>query len=449
MIKVGYPTQRGGARDHGPHDRARCSVSAEQVVDARADRRGARRSCSEIYIDEKIKDYIVDIVLATREPEALRPRRARADFIEFGASPRASICLNLAARAHAFLRHRGYVTPEDIKAIGARRAAPPRHPHLRGRGRGGHLRDGRPQAVRARRGSVGAQPAPHRCCPASCSSSIRKIEIVTARLVRRSAGGPVPLASSRAAAWRSPRCASTMPGDDVRAHRLERHGAHERAVRQAVHRGARDDRHARSSTCRRRGRFGSREREKRELAAEIAAVLAFSAITQQRPRRADHLHRRGRAASCRRRRASSTCCAWSARSSPFEPRVARHRPGVGARVPRPRRAAARGRVPDLATSWRRSRATSGRCASPRARHDLIPVTRRAIRWRRRCPTSGWSSSRIPRPASVVVFDTGGPEAAALRARGARARSRRASALFKRLDDGRRSRCAPTSPTCRR
>ena len=54
---------------------------------------------------------------ATREPKAYGLAEL-ADFIEFGASPRASIYLNLAARAHAFLRHRGYVTPEDIKAIG-------------------------------------------------------------------------------------------------------------------------------------------------------------------------------------------------------------------------------------------------------------------------------------------------------------------------------------------
>jgi MoxR-like ATPase len=77
----------------------------------------ARSIIQEIYIDEKIRDYIVNIVHATREPKAYG-LEAMADFIAFGASPRASIYLNLAARAHAFLRHRGYVTPEDIKAIG-------------------------------------------------------------------------------------------------------------------------------------------------------------------------------------------------------------------------------------------------------------------------------------------------------------------------------------------
>ncbi len=77
----------------------------------------ARTVVSQVYIDEKIRDYIVSVVLATREPKA-HGLNELADFIEYGASPRASISLNLAARAHAFLRHRGYVTPEDVKAIG-------------------------------------------------------------------------------------------------------------------------------------------------------------------------------------------------------------------------------------------------------------------------------------------------------------------------------------------
>jgi MoxR-like ATPase len=75
-----------------------------------------RNVVRDIYMDEKIKKYIVDIVFASREPEAagldLKP------LIAFGASPRATIYLTQAARAHAALRGRGYVTPEDVKAIG-------------------------------------------------------------------------------------------------------------------------------------------------------------------------------------------------------------------------------------------------------------------------------------------------------------------------------------------
>ncbi len=85
-------------------------ITPEQILQA-------RKVVGEVYLDDKIKEYIVDIVFATREPG--RYGLDEMDrFIEYGASPRASIALNLAARAHAFLRHRGYVTPEDIKSIG-------------------------------------------------------------------------------------------------------------------------------------------------------------------------------------------------------------------------------------------------------------------------------------------------------------------------------------------
>jgi len=72
---------------------------------------------NQVYIDDKIRDYIVNVVHATRDPAAYGLRDLGV-FIQFGASPRASIFLNLAARAHAFLKRRGYVTPEDIKSVG-------------------------------------------------------------------------------------------------------------------------------------------------------------------------------------------------------------------------------------------------------------------------------------------------------------------------------------------
>jgi MoxR-like ATPase len=71
----------------------------------------------DVYMDDRVKDYIVEVVFATREPTQ-KGMKDLANLIEYGASPRASIALALAARAHAFLRHRGYVTPEDVKAIG-------------------------------------------------------------------------------------------------------------------------------------------------------------------------------------------------------------------------------------------------------------------------------------------------------------------------------------------
>ena len=76
----------------------------------------AREVVAQIYVDEKIKDYILNIVFATRAPDEYN--LDLKDLIAYGASPRASIYLNLAAKAHAFLKGRGYVTPEDIKAIG-------------------------------------------------------------------------------------------------------------------------------------------------------------------------------------------------------------------------------------------------------------------------------------------------------------------------------------------
>ena len=85
-------------------------VSPQQILEA-------RRIINEIYIDEKVKDYIVDLVCATREPEAYKIQLK--DFIQLGASPRATISLTLASKAYAFLRGRGHcVTPQDVKTIG-------------------------------------------------------------------------------------------------------------------------------------------------------------------------------------------------------------------------------------------------------------------------------------------------------------------------------------------
>ena len=77
----------------------------------------ARKVVNEVYMDDKIDRYIIDIVFATRNPEEYGLKDIEP-LIAYGASPRASINLKLAAKAHAFLRRRGYVTPEDIKSIG-------------------------------------------------------------------------------------------------------------------------------------------------------------------------------------------------------------------------------------------------------------------------------------------------------------------------------------------
>ena len=76
----------------------------------------ARKVVDAVYMDEKIKNYIVDLVFATRDPKSYKIDIA--DLIQYGASPRATIYLTIASKAYAFLQGRGYVTPQDVKTIG-------------------------------------------------------------------------------------------------------------------------------------------------------------------------------------------------------------------------------------------------------------------------------------------------------------------------------------------
>ena len=89
-------------------------LSIEPVMGP-ADVAKARTVVDEIYIDDKIKDYIVDLVLATREPASFD--LPLEDLIQYGASPRATIYLTVGAKASAFLGGRGYVTPQDVKNV--------------------------------------------------------------------------------------------------------------------------------------------------------------------------------------------------------------------------------------------------------------------------------------------------------------------------------------------
>ena len=114
-LKVDYPSKEDEKviidRMSGP------SIPEPGKVIGPKDIESAKKAVSQIYVDQKLKDYVLDIVHATRQPDAynlvdLKP------YIQYGASPRASLSLIQAARAHAFIKRRGYVTPEDIKAIG-------------------------------------------------------------------------------------------------------------------------------------------------------------------------------------------------------------------------------------------------------------------------------------------------------------------------------------------
>jgi MoxR-like ATPase len=114
-LKINYPTRAEERQilDLMAHTTnlpsATAVVTPQQIMDA-------RRVVNDIYIDDKVKEYIVDLVCATREPESYKIQVR--DFIQLGASPRATICLTLAAKAYAFLKGRGYVTPQDVKTIG-------------------------------------------------------------------------------------------------------------------------------------------------------------------------------------------------------------------------------------------------------------------------------------------------------------------------------------------
>jgi MoxR-like ATPase len=115
MVKVGYPSRE---EERKIMDRMTSMEPAKaSPIVTPGELLDAKKIIQQIYVDDKVKDYIVEVVFATREP-AKHGLKDLAPLIEFGASPRASIALNMAARAHAFLRHRGYVTPEDVKAVG-------------------------------------------------------------------------------------------------------------------------------------------------------------------------------------------------------------------------------------------------------------------------------------------------------------------------------------------
>ncbi len=114
-IRLGYPTK---AEEKSILERMAGGVTPTVKAVATPEQLArARAVAASIYLDEKIKDYIVDLVYATREPEKHR-LASHKHLIAYGASPRATIALAQAAKAHAFLNGRGYVTPEDVKTIG-------------------------------------------------------------------------------------------------------------------------------------------------------------------------------------------------------------------------------------------------------------------------------------------------------------------------------------------
>ena len=113
-LSVGYPDREEELEimrrmSKGPMPGAEAVVTPEEILQA-------RRATETIYMDSQVERYIVELVFATREPTQCGLRELDP-LVAFGASPRATICLARTARAHAFLRHRGYVTPEDVRSV--------------------------------------------------------------------------------------------------------------------------------------------------------------------------------------------------------------------------------------------------------------------------------------------------------------------------------------------
>ncbi|MFA6172688.1 MAG: MoxR family ATPase [Kiritimatiellales bacterium] len=113
-LKIGYPTLEEERRILDRMARTETDIQINPVIEP-STILNARRMVDEIYTDDKIKDYILSIVFATRDPEKYGLKIK--EYLRYGASPRATIALTIGARAHAFLQGRGYVTPQDVKSI--------------------------------------------------------------------------------------------------------------------------------------------------------------------------------------------------------------------------------------------------------------------------------------------------------------------------------------------
>ena len=114
-LRVGYPTKPEERKILDLMATSSPNLTVLPIIEP-ADILNARNVVNSIYIDDRVKDYIVDVVFATREPAAYKLKLE--GMIRYGASPRATIALTLAARAKAFMSGRGYVTPQDVKSVG-------------------------------------------------------------------------------------------------------------------------------------------------------------------------------------------------------------------------------------------------------------------------------------------------------------------------------------------
>jgi MoxR-like ATPase len=114
-LKIGYPSESEELEIMRRMAKTGDKPTVEPVIDS-SQIMEAREVVNEIYTDQKVEKYIISLIFASRNPENYNIPDLK-DLISFGASPRASINLNLAARAHAFMEHRAYVTPEDVRFV--------------------------------------------------------------------------------------------------------------------------------------------------------------------------------------------------------------------------------------------------------------------------------------------------------------------------------------------
>jgi MoxR-like ATPase len=114
-LRVGYPSKAEERKILDLMGTSAPNLKVLTIIEP-ADIIRAREIVNSIYVDDRVKDYIVDVVFATREPASYK--LPLDGMIRYGASPRATIALTLAARARAFIAGRGYVTPQDVKSVG-------------------------------------------------------------------------------------------------------------------------------------------------------------------------------------------------------------------------------------------------------------------------------------------------------------------------------------------
>jgi len=114
-LKIGYPSKAEERKILDLMGTSAPKLEVQRILEP-GEVIHSRNLVNEIYVDDRVKDYIVDVVFATREPSAYKLKLE--GMIRYGASPRATIALTLAARARAFISGRGYVTPQDVKSVG-------------------------------------------------------------------------------------------------------------------------------------------------------------------------------------------------------------------------------------------------------------------------------------------------------------------------------------------